>query len=178
VSASLAIDAAQATGGSGSDTLLNFENLTGGNFNDILTGSTTANTLSGGAGNDTLNGGAGNDLLLGGTGVDRLNGGSGADRFDFNALSEMGLGVLRDVLGDFKTSEGDKLDLSTLDANTATATNEAFIFIGSSAFGSNAAGQLRFAGGMLYGSTDADSAAEFEIQLLGVSTLNTTDLIA
>ncbi|WP_276544470.1 DUF4347 domain-containing protein [Pseudomonas laurylsulfatiphila] len=178
VSVSLAIDAAQATGGSGSDTLLNFENLTGGNFNDILTGSTTANTLSGGAGNDTLNGGAGNDLLLGGTGVDRLNGGSGADRFDFNALSEMGLGVLRDVLGDFKTSEGDKLDLSTLDANTATATNEAFIFIGSSTFGSNAAGQLRFASGMLYGSTDADSAAEFEIQLLGVSTLNTTDLIA
>ncbi|PPK39550.1 hypothetical protein CD175_08675 [Pseudomonas laurylsulfatiphila] len=178
VTASLASAAAQATGGSGSDILLNFENLTGGNFNDILTGSTTANTLSGGAGNDTLNGGAGNDLLLGGTGVDRLNGGSGADRFDFNVLSEMGLGVLRDVLGDFKTSEGDKIDLSTLDANTATATNEAFIFIGSSAFGSNAAGQLRFAGGMLYGSTDADSSAEFEIQLLGVSTLNTTDLIA
>jgi len=179
VTANLASTAAQATGGSGSDTLLSFENLTGGNYNDSLTGNTGANTLGGGAGNDTLSGGAGNDLLIGGTGIDRLNGGSGADRFDFNALSEMGLGSLRDVLGDFKSSEGDKIDLSTLDANTATAANDAFSFIGSTAFSAtNAAGQLRFAGSVLYGSTDADAAAEFEIQLLGVTSLNNTDLVA
>jgi len=179
VSVSLASTTAQATGGSGSDSLLNIENLTGGNYNDSLTGNTGANTLGGGAGNDTLSGGAGNDLLIGGTGVDRLNGGSGADRFDFNALSEMGLGSLRDVLGDFKSSEGDKIDLSTLDANTATAANDAFSFIGSTAFSAtNAAGQLRFAGSVLYGSTDADSAAEFEISLLGVTTLSSADLIA
>ncbi len=179
VSASLASTAAQATGGSGSDTLLNIENLTGSNYHDTLTGNSAANTLSGGAGNDTLSGGAGNDLLIGGAGVDRLNGGSGADRFDFNALTEMGLGSLRDVIGDFKSSEGDKIDLSTLDANTATAANDAFSFIGSSAFsGTNAAGQLRFANGVLYGSTDADSAAEFEISLLGVTALSSTDFIA
>nr|HDS0983376.1 hypothetical protein [Pseudomonas putida] len=34
VVASLAVTTAQATGGSGSDTLLSFENLTGSNFND------------------------------------------------------------------------------------------------------------------------------------------------
>ena len=179
VTANLALTTAQATGGSGSDTLLNFENLTGSNYNDKLTGNATANTLIGGAGNDTLTGGAGNDLLIGGTGLDKLYGGTGADKFDFNALSEMGLGAaLRDVIGDFKTSEGDKIDLSTLDANLATVANDAFSFIGSSAFSSNAAGQLRFAGGILYGSTDADTAAEFEIQLVGVSNLQTTDLIA
>ncbi|WP_460154579.1 type I secretion C-terminal target domain-containing protein [Pseudomonas sp. S2_G10] len=179
VTANLALTTAQATGGSGSDTLLNFENLTGSNYNDKLTGNATANTLIGGAGNDTLTGGAGNDLLIGGTGLDKLYGGTGADKFDFNALSEMGLGAaLRDVIGDFKTSEGDKIDLSTLDANLATVANDAFSFIGSSAFSSNAAGQLRFAGGILYGSTDADTAAEFEIQLLGVNTLKVTDLIA
>ena len=178
VTANLALTTVQATRGSGSDTLLNFENLSGSNFNDLLTGNAAANTLSGGAGNDTLTAGAGNDLLIGGFGVDRLNGGTGADRFDFNALNEMGLGALRDVLGDFKTSEGDKIDLSTLDANSLTAANDAFSFIGSSAFGNSAAGQLRFANGILYGSTDADSAAEFEIQLLGVSTLSTTDLVA
>ncbi|PYY72562.1 hypothetical protein CRX42_00600, partial [Pseudomonas jessenii] len=81
VVASLAVTTAQATGGSGSDTLLAFENLTGSNFNDTLTGNTTANTLIGGAGNDVLNGGAGNDLLIGGAGVDQLTGGIGADRF-------------------------------------------------------------------------------------------------
>ncbi|QXH62307.1 calcium-binding protein [Pseudomonas azerbaijanorientalis] len=179
VTANLALTTAQATGGSGSDTLLNFENLTGSAYHDKLTGNALANTLTGGAGNDTLTGGAGNDLLIGGAGLDKLYGGTGADKFDFNALSEMGLGAaLRDVIGDFKTSEGDKIDLSTLDANVATAANDAFSFIGSSAFSSNAAGQVRFAGGILYGSTDADTAAEFEIQLLGVNTLKVTDLIA
>ncbi|WPN30436.1 calcium-binding protein [Pseudomonas sp. P5_109] len=179
VTASLSLTTAQATGGSGSDTLLNFENLTGSAYHDKLTGNALANTLTGGAGNDTLTGGAGNDLLIGGTGLDKLYGGAGADKFDFNALSEMGLGAaLRDVIGDFKSSEGDKIDLSTLDANLLTAANDAFSFIGSSAFSSNATGQLRFAGGILYGSTDADTAAEFEIQLLGVSNLQTADLIA
>jgi Ca2+-binding RTX toxin-like protein len=179
VTASLSLTTAQATGGSGSDTLLNFENLTGSAYHDKLTGNALANTLNGGAGNDTLTGGAGNDLLIGGTGLDKLYGGAGADKFDFNALSEMGLGAaLRDVIGDFKSSEGDKIDLSTLDANLLTAANDAFSFIGSSAFSSNATGQLRFAGGILYGSTDADTAAEFEIQLLGVSNLQTADLIA
>ncbi|MCP2023975.1 UNVERIFIED_ORG: Ca2+-binding RTX toxin-like protein [Pseudomonas reinekei] len=179
VTANLGLTTAQATGGSGTDTLLNFENLTGSAYHDTLTGNALANTLTGGAGNDTLTGGAGNDLLIGGTGLDKLYGGAGADTFDFNALSEMGLGAaLRDVIGDFKTSEGDKIDLSTLDANLATAANDAFSFIGSSAFSSNATGQVRFAGGILYGSTDADTAAEFEIQLLGVSNLQTADLIA
>ncbi|WP_412071742.1 beta strand repeat-containing protein [Pseudomonas fluorescens] len=179
VTANLGLTTAQATGGSGADTLLNFENLTGSNYHDTLTGNALANTLTGGAGNDTLNGGAGNDLLIGGTGLDKLYGGAGADKFDFNALSEMGLGAaLRDVIGDFKSSEGDKIDLSTLDANLATTANDAFSFIGSSAFSSNATGQLRFAGGILYGSTDADTAAEFEIQLLGVSNLQTADMIA
>ncbi|WP_207238451.1 calcium-binding protein [Pseudomonas sp. GW458-11-11-14-TSB1] len=178
VTVNLGLTTAQATGGSGSDTLLNFENLTGSNYHDKLTGNALANTLTGGAGNDTLTGGAGNDLLIGGTGLDKLYGGTGADKFDFNALSEMGLGAaLRDVIGDFKTSEGDKIDLSTLDANLATVANDAFSFIGSSAFSSNATGQLRFAGGILYGSTDADTAAEFEIQLVGVSNLQTADLI-
>ncbi len=179
VTVNLGLTTAQATGSSGTDTLLNFENLTGSAYHDTLTGNALANTLTGGAGNDTLNGGAGNDLLIGGTGLDKLYGGAGADKFDFNALSEMGLGAaLRDVIGDFKSSEGDKIDLSTLDANLATAANDAFSFIGSSAFSSNATGQLRFAGGILYGSTDADTAAEFEIQLLGVSNLQTADLIA
>ncbi|MNZ92304.1 Poly(beta-D-mannuronate) C5 epimerase 6 [compost metagenome] len=177
VTASLAATAAQTTGGSGSDTLLNFENLTGSNYNDRLTGNTAGNTLSGGAGNDILNGGAGNDLLIGGLGADRLTGGTGADRFDFNVLSEMGVGALRDVIVDFKTAEGDKVELSTLDANTLTAANEAFSFIGANAFGSNATGQLRFVNSILYGSTDADSAAEFEVQLLGATSLSALDLV-
>jgi large repetitive protein len=60
----------QDTGGAGSDTLTNIENLTGSAFNDTLTGDANANTLSGLAGDDTLNGGAGDDTLDGGAGSD------------------------------------------------------------------------------------------------------------
>ncbi|MCY1548055.1 Metalloprotease AprA [compost metagenome] len=126
-----------------------------------------------------LNGGAGNDTLIGGAGRDQLVGGAGADFFNFGALGEMGLGALRDVISDFKTSEGDKLNLSAIDARAGTVANDAFSFIGAAAFsGTDASGQLRFANGVLYGSTDADAAAEFEISLVGVASLARTDLIA
>ena len=53
VTVSLAVTTAQATGGSGSDTISAFENLIGSAFADTLTGAAGANTLTGGAGNDT-----------------------------------------------------------------------------------------------------------------------------
>lgn len=45
---------AQNTGGAGTDTFVNFENLTGSAFNDTLTGDDGANILTGGNGNDLL----------------------------------------------------------------------------------------------------------------------------
>ena len=71
VTVSLALQgSAQNTGGAGTDTLSNFENLTGSAFNDTLTGDTHNNILMGLDGNDTLNGGAGDDTLDGGDGTD------------------------------------------------------------------------------------------------------------
>jgi serralysin len=61
ITVSLASTRAQATGGAGSDTISNFENVTGSAFNDRLTGSSSANLLKGGAGLDTLTGGGGAD---------------------------------------------------------------------------------------------------------------------
>ncbi|MBK6862312.1 MAG: hypothetical protein IPG91_01500 [Ideonella sp.] len=61
VTANLAAAGQQATGGSGSDTLLNFENLTGSGFNDVLAGNAGANVLDGGAGADAMAGGDGSD---------------------------------------------------------------------------------------------------------------------
>ena len=63
VTVSLAVTIAQNTG-TGSDTLLNVENLMGSNFNDRLTGNALANRLDGGLGNDTLTGGAGDDTYV------------------------------------------------------------------------------------------------------------------
>lgn len=45
---------AQTTGGSGTDTVINFEHLTGSNYDDWLSGNAQANTLDGLAGVDTL----------------------------------------------------------------------------------------------------------------------------
>lgn len=83
VTVSLAVTTAQATGGSGSDTLVSIEHLTGSAYADTLTGNAGANTIQGGAGNDTISGGAGNDSLRGGLGNDRLNGGTGNDTYLF-----------------------------------------------------------------------------------------------
>ncbi|MDO9233516.1 MAG: hypothetical protein Q8N02_00535 [Methylotenera sp.] len=52
-----------ATGGAGNDTLTNFENIIGSNFNDTLTGDGSANTIEGGLGDDVLNGAGGVDTV-------------------------------------------------------------------------------------------------------------------
>jgi Ca2+-binding RTX toxin-like protein len=72
-----------ATGGSGSDTLLNIEGVFGGDFNDTLTGNAGNNILGGEGGNDSLIGNDGNDTLEASGGSDTLTGGSGSDTFSF-----------------------------------------------------------------------------------------------
>ena len=64
VTVSLAIAAKQITGGSGSDTLVRIENLTGSSNNDRLTGNSGTNVLDGGLGNDTMAGGRGDDTYV------------------------------------------------------------------------------------------------------------------
>jgi Ca2+-binding RTX toxin-like protein len=71
--------ASQATSGSGIDTLINIENLSGSKFGDSLTGDGNANILRGGDGNDILVGGAGSDQLFGDAGNDRLTDSIGDD---------------------------------------------------------------------------------------------------
>ena len=77
VTVSLSIVVAQNTIGAGTDTLSNFENLTGSNFADTLTGNLGNNVLVGGLGNDSLRGTAGSDLL---------DGGGGSDTADYSLL--------------------------------------------------------------------------------------------
>jgi serralysin len=95
--------------------------ITGNNFNNFLAGL---------HGNDNLNGGNGDDMLVGGNGMDTLTGGNGADTFDFNLVSESrGVsGALgRDKITDFSSQEGDKIDLSEIDANLSQPGDQAFL---------------------------------------------------
>ena len=78
----------QNTGGAGTDSFFNFENLTGSAFNDSLAGSPGPNVLTGLGGNDVLNGGPGSDSLTGNQGADTFyfNAGFGTDAItDFTA---------------------------------------------------------------------------------------------
>ena len=61
------------------DTIANFENIAGSDYQDVLTGDSGPNELHGGGGNDELGGNGGNDRLEGGAGADSLDGGVGVD---------------------------------------------------------------------------------------------------
>ena len=64
------------------------------------------------------------------------------------------------------------IDLSTIDTKSGSAIiNVAFTFIGNNITFSNIAGQLRFdtASGISSGDIDGKGAADFEIQLAGVT---------
>ena len=91
VNVDLAITYAQNTGGAGTDTLLNIENLFGSSYADTLRGSTAANVIYGGIGNDNIYGRAGNDVLFGEDGNDLIVGDEGDDRMDGGAGMDMAL---------------------------------------------------------------------------------------
>jgi len=88
------------TGGAGNDTIF------GGDGKDSVDGDAGNDELWGGADNDTIKGGDGKDTIDGGAGNDSLTGGANADTFTF----ETGDGA--DTISDFKTADGDVLDLS------------------------------------------------------------------
>tara|TARA_R110002124_G_scaffold64985_2_gene178029 strand:- start:862969 stop:881598 length:18630 start_codon:yes stop_codon:yes gene_type:complete len=76
--------------GANVDSVIGFENFTGGAGNDTINGTIGINILNGGAGddiinglagNDTLNGDAGNDTISDGTGIDLVTGGADNDIF-------------------------------------------------------------------------------------------------
>lgn len=64
VTVSLAVTGEQDTGGAGTDTLSNIENLIGSGYSDTLTGNGGANRIDGGAGADAMAGGGGNDIYV------------------------------------------------------------------------------------------------------------------
>jgi Ca2+-binding RTX toxin-like protein len=165
VQVSLAIAGPQDTGRAGTDTLVRMEDLRGSAFADGLAGNAGQNRLYGLAGDDIIVGGAYNDTLTGGLGADRMRGGTGFDTFDFNATGDS-TRAAPDLILDFLgagVSWGDLIDLSTIDANTTVAGNQAF------SFGGRGAGGLSLvdlgSDTLVRGNTDADAAFEFAILL-------------
>jgi Ca2+-binding RTX toxin-like protein/beta-lactamase class A len=182
--------ASGAASGQGNDTLANFQSVIGSVHDDWLAGDASANTLYGGDGDDTINGRAGDDRLVGGNGADRLIGGLGADLltggggpdlFEFTRIAESTVaGAGRDRITDFDAAEGDLIDLRAIDAVAGVAGDQAFAFIGTSAF-SHTAGELnyRVAGALTFldGDVNGDAVADFSIALNNVPTLTAAGIV-
>ncbi|MFO1039001.1 MAG: hypothetical protein U1E45_19335 [Geminicoccaceae bacterium] len=155
------------------------DQLDGGKGYDRLFGGAGADKLLGGDGSDRLFGDGGNDTLTGGKGRDLLQGGTGADHFVFDD-GDSGLGTNRnDEIGDFSHAQGDRIDLSRIDADLTHAGDQTFTWIGTTAF--TKTGQLHYVQHgqdiFLEGNNDADKAADFSIELNHVSTIAKADLI-
>lgn len=183
-------------GGGDNDTLyggLGSDVLRGGNGDDVMFGdvySDRSHEISVNASDttttyeDVLLGGNGSDTLIGGYGADLMDGGAGADVFSIRNLTESTLAA-PDVILNFNGAvvaaealqglasyatvgaEGDRIDVSEIDAIAGTTDNDAFTFIGTAGF--SAAGQLRYqASGavtLIEGDVNGDGAADFRVQV-------------
>ncbi|KQS04188.1 hypothetical protein ASG11_07930 [Sphingomonas sp. Leaf357] len=163
------------SGGAGDDTLIGGagnDTLVGGDGNDSLDGGDGDDILNGRMGDDLITGGAGNDVIWGGIGRDVMDGGAGADRFIFYTGDTGKTRATADMIY-FSHSDGDLIDLSRMDARTATSVDDAFSFIGQAAF-TNTAGELRiqYSGGYwdVLGDTNGDGIADFSITVSAGST--------
>ncbi|HEX8125060.1 MAG TPA: M10 family metallopeptidase C-terminal domain-containing protein [Allosphingosinicella sp.] len=120
----------------------------------------------GGRDNDSVVGSQNGDILAGNAGADSLTGGGGADVFRYLSASDSTASAMDRIL-DFAAGS-DKIDLGRIDADSLTAGDQAFVWIGSSAF-SGAAGELRaYQSGsdwIVEGDTDGNGAADLVIQL-------------
>jgi 6-phosphogluconolactonase (cycloisomerase 2 family) len=131
------------------------------------------------AGNDTIDGLGGGDILTGGLNKDSLTGGGGGDFFNYDLIAESTKGANRDVIEDFSRGQGDRIDLSGIDAKTGGG-NQAFKFIGVQGF-HDQKGELHFvkkAGFVLVeGDVNGDGRADFQIQVEDVARLVAADFV-
>ncbi len=143
------------------DVLRNVENLIGSQYADFLEGDDNNNVLAGGAGFDVLWGYGGADTF----------------RFDYaeHGDQEHEGQAYADSIGVFSSVEGDKIDVSPIDADRWTEGKQDFHFIGNADF-SSIAGELRVIVPSnvyprdylhLEGDTDGDGDGDLVVRIVG-----------
>lgn len=167
----------QVSGGAGLDTVETNVSISIARLNGVeqavLTGSAALNATGNDAAN-VLRGNVGANVLDGAAGADRLYGGGGADVFRFKSAVEVGrLSDARDVIEDFQSAEGDRIDISALAGAAAfTIAEEGF---------TGAGRELMIVQGstrtIVYGDVDGDELPDFALELTGSIALTAADFV-
>ena len=151
--------------------------------NDRLVGSFGRDNLFGFSGADRLFGKSGDDRLVGGLGADVLSGGLGSDTFVYRSVKES-TPTAPDRITDFFHVEADVLrdyiDLSAVDADTKTAGNQEFSWIGADKF-TRTAGELRYEArsnhALVLADVNGDGKADMAIRVLGLTQMSAGDFV-
>ena len=141
----------------------------GNQGDNYLYGNDGDNGLAGGGGNDWIFGNDGNDRINGGRGDDHLVGGAGSDMFIFADTAG------QDVVHAYEHAV-DRLNLSGIDADSATPGDQAFTYIGRADF-TGAAGELHYDGRVLSGDVTGDAHGDFAITIANHVAITQADLI-
>lgn len=136
-------------------------------------------TINGDAAADVLVGLAGADTLKGGGGVDVMTGGGGVDRFVFDAADSGMTAATADRITDFSQADGDRIDLSAIDARPDLLLEQSLTFVPGGHF--TGPGQVT---SWTDGTTtwvainlNSDPAPEMLIRLDGATTLGASDFV-
>ena len=136
-----------------------------------VTGNSIANTLVGTGGDDVLQGNGGRDTLYGR---------GGDDRFVYTSLDDSRPGGGRDLIVGW--DEGDRIDISQIDADLELAGIQALRFVGlGSADRTIASGEMKYyhVNGNTYvvASVDGDDQADFQIEIAGTHYLTADNFV-
>ena len=173
-------------GGSGSDSISGAEgedSLFGNSGKDFLSGGGGSDVLYGGSDGDQILGQGGPDSICGGPGGDMLDGGTGRNIFVYRGFEDSfdtGLGSESetvDVISRF--GSGDRIDVSSIDADVTLKGDQSFQFIGGDEFvGKGGIGQIRIVQGAIASELlvlvdiDANGMADMMIRVESASISN------
>lgn len=153
------------------------DEIIGTDRRDRMIGDDGDDRLFGRDGDDLLIGGSGNDYLDGGEGTDRLIGNDGADTFVFRELQSKS----PDRISDFRSADGDKIDLSSISGHMVRSGLEPLHFSGQNpspyAVWYRPGAYDHGYGSRLAVDVNGDAVPDVVVRLQGVLSLSVQDLI-